>query len=245
MLSCSSCAQPGHSNYIRRLSLHPTDMPSTDRRRPRNDDGDLPPRLRTLAVSRSTNARGIVECEQLRVLDLGAYPGLEPSELKDICEKLKLLKYLSLKPDNITEIPDSVSNLQWLETLDMGTDKVVLVPIHVVTLPCLKHLLGKFEFKDSLGAFINKHIKVSEDIKNSKLERLAGFVTRKGQGFPTLMCHMKKLWKVKIWFCRDAHAKSLTTYLPEAITKFLQDDNIDRSLSLDFNDCASPEEFSR
>jgi len=212
------------TNYSRRLCLHP---PGEDKPEPLVITNDsVPPRLRTLAVSWGhQEACMIAKCEQLRVLDLESYKGLQATELEEICQKLRLLKYLSLLPDIITELPTSMSNLKCLETLEVVEVKgkaAVLVPIEVISLPCIKHLIGKFELMDSLYGVPNRFwVVVPKAIKESKLERLSGFVTRRGQGFPPLMCHMKNLRKVKIWFYTDADAKCVEDYLPDAITKFL------------------------
>lgn len=238
-----SCPSGGlTTNCSRRLCLHP---PGEDKTEPLVITNDsVPPRLRTLAVSWGhQEACMIAKCEQLRVLDLDSYKGLQATELEEICQKLRLLKYLSLLPDIITELPTSMSNLKYLETLELGEVKgkaAVLVPIEVIGLPCMKHLIGKFELMDRWHKIPNRFwVKVPEAIKESKLERLSGFVTRRGQGFPPLMCHMKNLRKVKIWFYTDADAKYVSAYLPDAITKFLKNGKGPHSLSLDFQDCPS------
>lgn len=221
-------------NYTRRLSLHPTSSCEGQGNAP--NVYDLPPRLRTLAVSPSTDASSVAKCEQLRVLDMEAYPGLEESQLAKICDRLSLLKYLSLRADIINVVPESIGNLKCLETLDLGKDKdkVIKVPIQVLELPCLINLFGKFKLFGHNNP--KRFLRASDMIKGSRLETLAGFVTSKGQGFPPLMHHMKKLQKVKIWFCHNADAKSIASYLPAAITKFLQREETNRSLSLDFPD---------
>jgi hypothetical protein len=177
------------------------------------------------------------------VLDLEEYSGLQARELEKICNNLNLLKYLSLQADGIKKVPHSISNLKWLETLDMGEKgDSVQVPMEVLELQHLKHLLGKFELQPHNKYGIpNRLIPVSQKIENNNLQRLAGFLTSKGEGFPPRMARMKNLWKVKIWFKSDADAKSLKAYLPDAITNFLRDGTIDRTLSLCFEDgCPSP-----
>lgn len=230
-------------NYSRRLCLHPAEEEEGEPQPSVITNGSVPPRLRTLAVSWGhQQASRIAECEQLRVLDLASYNGLQPDQLEEICKKLKLLKYLSLLPDIITQVPSSMSNLQCLETLELGEVNgraAVLVPIQVLELPCIKHLIGKFELIDNFyGLPIRAYpdALVPKAIKESNLETVSGFFTHRGQGFPPLMRHMRQLRKVKIWFYKDAEPKYLASYLPKAITKFLRNANVPPSLSLDFQD---------
>ncbi|XP_062183113.1 disease resistance protein RGA4-like [Phragmites australis] len=229
-LSCGDWTAP---QDIRRLSLHPLE----DMRVLQHKDLS---RLRTLAVFNEGQEGPLdfAKCKLLRVLDLEACNCVNESHLEQICELLHLLKYLSLRlPKSITKvpsIPSNISNLKLLETLDLGKETVVMVPVEVIELPHLKHLLGKFKLLYYTWGKSSR--KVLEE--NSMLETLAGFVTRRGQGFPPLMRHMRRLTKVKIWCDPDADARILLTPLSEAINEFLlkqqSTPDVRYSLSIDF-----------
>ncbi|CAL4979349.1 unnamed protein product [Urochloa decumbens] len=130
---------------IRRLALHGTGAPDDGRVLVEEDVS----RLRTLAVFRSNQGEAdeaplsFAKCGLLQVLDLEACHGPNKSHLEEICELLKLLRYLSLKAStSITKVPRKIARLQRLETLDLGKETVVKVPAEVLLLPHLKHLRG-------------------------------------------------------------------------------------------------------
>ncbi|CAN6226761.1 unnamed protein product [Urochloa humidicola] len=210
------------SSGIRRLALHGSGAPDDGRVLVEEDVS----RLRTLAVFRSNQSEAeaplsFTKCGLLRVLDLEACHGLNKSHLEEICELLKLLRYLSLRASTcITKVPRKIARLQRLETLDLGKETVVKVPAEVLLLPHLKHLLGKIKLRKcdsgknrNLDRFLSKE---------SKLEMLSGFVAGKdGRGFPRLMRHMSRLRKVKIWWDPDADGTRLQDDLQQAINQFL------------------------
>jgi hypothetical protein len=227
---------------IRRLALHGTGAPDDGRVLVEEDVS----RLRTLAVFRSNQGEAeaplsFAKCGLLRVLDLEACHGLNKSHLEEICELLKLLRYLSLRAStSITKVPRKIAKLQRLETLDLGKETVVKVPAEVLLLPHLKHLLGKIKLRKcdsgknrNLDRFLSKE---------SKLEMLSGFVAGKdGRGFPRLMCHMSRLRKVKVWWDPDADSTRLQADgLQQSINRFLDRASrmpaVEHSLSMEFQE---------
>jgi disease resistance protein RPM1 len=140
--------------------------------------------------------------ELLRVLDLEECGNhLEDKHLKEICNNLLLLRYLSLGATvKVTVLPKEIKKLKLLETLDVRRTQIEILPTQVLELPCLIHLFGRFKLQQGIGS--RKMHKLQTWLSdNSKLETVAGFVVEnnKTQGFAQLMEHMNHLTKVKIW----------------------------------------------
>ncbi|CAD6343513.1 unnamed protein product [Miscanthus lutarioriparius] len=112
-------------------------------------DTDLPPdlasrlsirngiRLQQLQHHKMKNVKGFVE-----VLDLEGFKGLKKHHLKDICNKVYQLKYLSIRNTDITELPKDIEKLRYLETLDIRQTKIRTLSSKAVVLPKLMHLLA-------------------------------------------------------------------------------------------------------
>ncbi|OEL20532.1 hypothetical protein BAE44_0018450 [Dichanthelium oligosanthes] len=76
------------------------------------------------------------------VLDLEGFKGLKKHHLKDICDKVYQLKYLSIRNTDITELPKDIEKLRYLQTLDIRQTKIRTLSSKAVVLPKLMHLLA-------------------------------------------------------------------------------------------------------
>ncbi|SPT21203.1 unnamed protein product [Triticum aestivum] len=78
----------------------------------------------------------------LKVLDLENCNELKDHHLKNICNHVFHLKYLSLRKTGITQLPKQLDKLQFLETLDIRETEVKAFAKNSLFLPKLKHLLA-------------------------------------------------------------------------------------------------------
>ena len=78
----------------------------------------------------------------LEVLHLEGSKDLKDHHLKNICNHLLQLKYLSLRNTDITLLPKQIDKLRYLETLDIRQTKVQAFTKNSIMLPKLKHLLA-------------------------------------------------------------------------------------------------------
>ncbi|CAD6264345.1 unnamed protein product [Miscanthus lutarioriparius] len=77
----------------------------------------------------------------LELLHLEGFEGLKKHHLKDICNKVYQLKYLSIRNTDITELPKDIEKLRYLETLDIRQTKIWTLSSKAIVLPKLMHLL--------------------------------------------------------------------------------------------------------
>ncbi|KAL6592371.1 hypothetical protein ACP70R_049424 [Stipagrostis hirtigluma subsp. patula] len=200
-------------------------------------------RVRSLTVFGDANGAisYVRKCKLVRVLDLEECNDLEDHHVKHIC-KLWHLKYLSLG-STISELPKCIEGLHCLETLDLRRTKIKFLPIEAIQLPHLTHLFGKVMLDKNDLQNENKMTNLKKFLSGNKsnLQTLAGFVTDGSKGgLLQLMCHMKKLKKVKIWCKQVANSTKYIHDLSQAIQEFIKvpmDRTSDRSLSLDSEGC--------
>ncbi|KAK1632661.1 hypothetical protein QYE76_006976 [Lolium multiflorum] len=223
---------PLHSN-IRWLSVH---RKSAERARMNPKELRL---VRSLTIFGKAHKSllDFSKYELLRVLDLEECGNhLEDKHLKEICRKLLLLRYLSLRgAATITVCPKEIKKLRYLETLDVRRTKIDILPKEVMELPCLVHLFGRFKLEDVRWRMGKLQTSLSE---KSKLETVSGFIVDKSQEFLQLMDKMEHLTRVKIWCESTAGTSSNLSRLSEAIKGFIKrgtDLKGSRSLSLNFN----------
>ncbi|KAI4969781.1 hypothetical protein ZWY2020_000695 [Hordeum vulgare] len=160
------------------------------------------------------------------------------SHLKEICNNLLLIRYLSLGGAvTVTTLPKEIKKLKLLETLDVRRTNIEILPTEVMKLPCLVHLFGKFKFQEGVG--YRRMLKLQTWLKNkSKMETVAGFVVDERQEMPRLIEHMEHLTKMKIWCESTPDASINISHLSKAIKGFLErSTNLNKahSLSLNFN----------
>lgn len=88
----------------------------------------------------------------IKVLDLEGYNGLKKKHLKEICNKIFRLKYLSLRNTDIAELPKEINKLQDLETFDIRGTNIQHFPSKSIVLSKLGCLLsGHHIDKDTSG----------------------------------------------------------------------------------------------
>lgn len=78
----------------------------------------------------------------IKVLDLEGYHGLTKKHLKEICNKIFQLKYLSLRNTGIGELPKEIIKLQDLETFDIRDTNVQHFTAKSIVLRKLGQLLS-------------------------------------------------------------------------------------------------------
>ncbi|XP_040252655.1 disease resistance protein RGA4-like [Aegilops tauschii subsp. strangulata] len=222
---------PHLPSNIRRLALHGA--------RPSEVQGLTLVRSLTILGKAHRSVLDFSKYQLLRVLDLEeCVEPLRDSHLKLICRKLFLLRYLCLGKAVIAmALPKEISKLRLLDTLDVRNTPIEILQAHVLELPCLVHLFGRFKLKQDVGDRRMSKLQTWLSVK-SKLETLAGFVVdnRKSQEFAQLMYNMNDLTKVKIW-CEPTADTSCSSHLSKAIKGFIERSSVFRgtpSLSLSF-----------
>ncbi|KAF8700792.1 hypothetical protein HU200_034149 [Digitaria exilis] len=78
----------------------------------------------------------------VKVLDLEGCSGLNKHIIRNICNKIFQLKYLSLRKTDVIQLPSEISKLQDMETFDIRGTKVRSLSTKMIALQRLVHLLA-------------------------------------------------------------------------------------------------------
>ncbi|GJN36199.1 hypothetical protein PR202_gb25039 [Eleusine coracana subsp. coracana] len=157
----------------------------------------------------------------LKVLDLEAchiFGEKYQHYLKDVCDKMLLLKYLSLKGTNITHLPREINNLHELEVLDIRQTQVPEWATVNLLLLKLKHLLAghicpspsSFNSSTVLGRNELFTVQIPDKIeKMVNVEVLSNVKARNRQDLKDI----GKLWQLRklgvVTIDKDSHLKNL------------------------------------
>ncbi|VAH84936.1 unnamed protein product [Triticum turgidum subsp. durum] len=203
---------------------------SSRSRRSEDSQGPLDDMVTFLNVLHESPRLGLI-----KVLDLEDCTGLKNRNLKNICNKIFQLKYLSARKTSITELPKEISKLQDLETLDIRETKIKSFPAKATLPPKLVHLLAGDIYRPSnndtgstesystihmppgIGSMTNmeilSHVAVSESADElqhvGQLQRLRklGLVIH-GNSDRLLSILLRVIWKLECLYSLSVHIEA-------------------------------------
>ncbi|CAL5017460.1 unnamed protein product [Urochloa decumbens] len=157
---------------------------------------------------------------KLKVLDLEGchYFAKNQRYLKDICRKLIMLKYLSLRGTDVTQLPHEINNLHELEVLDIRQTNIPASATRNVLLIKLKRLLAGYTDTgpSNTGTSIAKDfscLQIPEMIKKMKDVEVLSNVKPMEQGDLKNIKGLSQLKKLGVVIDKDNHLKDLLEVL--------------------------------
>lgn len=170
----------------------------------------------TILTFLKKNMHDLPQFSKLKVLDLEGCTGIaNKGYLKDICSKILMLKYLSLRGTDANHLPREINNLHELEVLDIRQTKIPASATRHVLLLKLKRLLagGGHSTIDTTGMTQHQQDLLSVEIpglieKMIDVEVLSSVTPRRRHDLRDIgsLCQLKKLGVV---INKDSHLQSL------------------------------------
>ncbi|CAL5043186.1 unnamed protein product [Urochloa decumbens] len=161
------------------------------------------------------------QLQLLKVLDLQGCKDLEKNKhqyLKNICNKMLLLKYLSLRGTGITHLPIEINKLQQLEVLDIRQTRVPPYTTKYIVLPKLKRLLAGGNSDYATVSSVAKEsftaVKVPRKIeKMVYIEVLSHVQISRSRKGDAMLKKISRLWLLKklgvVIYNKETHIHSL------------------------------------
>lgn len=138
--------------------------------------------------------------------------------LKNICRKMIMLRYLSLRTTNVTRLPHEINNLHELEVLDIRQTNIPASATRNILLPKLKRLLaGHTDTSPSNTATSMANglpcVQIPEKIKEMKDVEVLSNVKPMEQGDLQDIRGLSHLKKFGVVINKDSHLKDLLQVL--------------------------------